>query len=132
MCQQVVYNSNTHAPVIKDNKRNQKVKIFWEMFENELKRILEKHVKILLAMVYCTIRKEGIPILGSYPAYMRTNIYGQRLINMCRFVNLRLMFTNFKKVPKKQKTCRPPNPKLGEFQIDCVAIYIQRGIVKTS
>ena len=61
-------------------------------------------------------------IVGEYPARERTNKNGERLIEICRAHNLILKSTAFKRLPRKQKLWVSPNPNLGEFQIDHVAV----------
>lgn len=116
---------NCHAPINEDNRKNpEKVEKFWEELENEMIKIPDKNIKILIGDFNGQIGKEKKyrKIVGEYPAHKRTNRNGLRLIEICQSFNLKLMSTNFKKLPKKQKTWRSPNPVLGEFQIDHVAI----------
>ncbi|MFP3037177.1 MAG: endonuclease/exonuclease/phosphatase family protein, partial [Candidatus Karelsulcia muelleri] len=116
---------NCHAPINEDNRRNpEKVESFWEGLEQELSKIPGKNIKILLGDFNAQIGREKKfrKIVGDYPAHKRTNRNGERLIEMCRGMNLKLMSTNFRKIPRKQKTWRSPNPALGEYQIDHVAI----------
>lgn len=61
-------------------------------------------------------------IVGDYPAHRRTTKNGERLINLCRKNNLVTISTFYRHHPKKQTTWTPPNPLIGEKQIDHVAI----------
>ncbi|XP_023210652.1 craniofacial development protein 2-like [Centruroides sculpturatus] len=119
---------NCHAPINEDNRKNPtKVEQFWEQLEDEISKIPRENVKILVGDFNAQIGKEKSVrnIVGKYPAHKRTNQNGLRLIELCKAFNLKLMSTNFKKLPRKQKTWRSPNPELGEFQIDHVAISKQ-------
>ncbi|XP_067124356.1 craniofacial development protein 2-like [Centruroides vittatus] len=119
---------NCHAPINEDNRKNPtKVEQFWEQLEDEISKIPRENVKILMGDFNAQIGKEKSVwnIVGKYPAHKRTNQNGLRLIELCKAFNLKLMSTNFKKLPRKQKTWRSPNPELGEFQIDHVAIFKQ-------
>lgn len=116
---------NCHAPINADNRRNlEKVNQFWDLLESEISIIPKNNVKILLGDFNAQIGKEKKfkNIVGEYPAHSRTNRNGERLINMCKMFQLKLMSTHFRKLPRKAKTWRHPNPNLGEFQLDHVAI----------
>ena len=92
--------------------------------ETEILRIPEKNVKILLGDFNTQIGKERKyrDIVGEYSAHKRTNRNGERTIALCRSFQLKLMSTHFRKIPRVAKTCVSPNPNLGEFQLDHVAI----------
>ena len=94
---------------------------------NLRKYILEnsqRHVKTLMGDFNAQLGKEKKfrKTIGKFPAHKWTNQNGQRLLETCKTFNLNIMSTYFKKTPSKQKTWRSPNPYLGEFQIDRVAI----------
>ncbi|KAI5720012.1 hypothetical protein M8J77_000651 [Diaphorina citri] len=116
---------NCHAPINVDNKKNpNKVDQYWESLEHEVSKIPTSNVKILLGDFNAQIGRERkhSKTVGPYPAHKRTNRNGERLIELCKGNNLKLMSTHFKKLPKQQKTWKSPNSNLGEFQIDHVAI----------
>lgn len=116
---------NCHAPINEDNRRNpQKVNEFWDLLESEIANIPKNNVKILLGDFNAQVGKEKKfkNIVGEYPAHLRTNRNGERLINMCKMFQLKLMSTHFRKLPRKAKTWISPNPNLGEFQLDHIAI----------
>lgn len=116
---------NVHAPTNIDNKKEpEKTEKFWEKLENEMSRIPNDDVKILLGDFNAQIGKERKyrKTVGNYPAHKFTNKNGMRLIELCQQNNLKIMSTSFRKDPKKQKTWRSPILQLGEFQIDHVAI----------
>ena len=117
--------NNYHEDINEDNKKNpQKVDDFWDLLEAEILRIPEKNVKILLGDFNTQIGKKGKyrDIVREYLADKRTNRNGERLITLCRSFQLKLMSTHFRKLPRKAKTWVSPNPNLGEFQLDHVAI----------
>ncbi|XP_008485801.1 craniofacial development protein 2-like [Diaphorina citri] len=116
---------NCHAPINNDNKKNpQKVETYWETLDYELSKIPMSNVKILLGDFNAQLgpEKRYKTTVGDYPAHKRTNKNGERLIELCKGFNLKIMSTSFKKLPRKQKTWKSPNLSLGEFQIDHVAI----------
>lgn len=116
---------NAHAPINIDNKKNKvKVEIFWDKLDDMIQKIPEKNNVILLGDFNAQVGKEKRfrNVVGCYPAHNRTNQNGIRLIELCQAHNLVLKSTSFKKLPRKQKTWISPNPLLGEFQLDHVAI----------
>lgn len=116
---------NAHAPINEDNKKNkEKVETFWNQLDDLMQKIPDKNNVILLGDFNAQIGKEKKykTIVGNYPAHNRTNRNGIRLIELCQAHNLILKSTAFKKLPRKQKTWVSPNPNIGEFQLDHVAI----------
>lgn len=116
---------NVHAPINRANKTNkEETDIFWEELEEIIMKIPNKHTVILLGDFNAQLGREKKfrHIVGNYPAHHRTNRNGERLIGLCKAANLIMKSTAFKHLPRKQKTWSSPNPKLGEFQIDHVAI----------
>lgn len=116
---------NSHAPINRDNgKFPEKVEKHWELLEDITTKIPQHHVKILVGDFNAQIgkEKENRKTVGEYPAHKRTNKNGKRLISFCKMFNLKLMSTYFKALPRKKKTWVCPNSKMGEFQIDHVAI----------
>lgn len=116
---------NAHAPINKENRTNsEKVELFWDKLDDVLQNIPDKHNIILLGDFNAQIGKEKKfrKVVGKYPAHKRTNKNGERLIEICQSHNLILKSTTFKKRPQKQKTWVSPNPHMGEFQLDHVAI----------
>lgn len=116
---------NAHAPINEDNRKNkEKVEAFWNQLDDIIQKIPDKNIIILLGDFNAQIGKEKKykKIVGDYPAHKRTNRNGVRLIELCQAHNLILKSTAFKKLPRKQKTWISPNPSLGEFQLDHVAI----------
>lgn len=116
---------NAHMPINQENKTNpEKVNKSWEILENTLSKIPHNHVKVLMGDFNAQLGKERKyrKTVGSFPAHKWTNLNGQRLVEICKTFNLKIMSTHFKKTPSKQKTWRSPNSYLGEFQIDHVAI----------
>ncbi|XP_046831398.1 uncharacterized protein LOC124429781 [Vespa crabro] len=113
---------NCHAPINKDNKKNpNKVEEFWD---DEMSKIPKSNVVILLGDFNAQIGRERIhrPIVGEYAAHQRTNRNGMRLITICKNYQMKVMSTFFRKLPRRAKTWISPNPMLGEFHIDHVAI----------
>lgn len=116
---------NAHAPINEDNKKNkEKVETFWNQLDDLMQKIPDKNNVILLGDFNAQIGKEKKykTIVGNYPAHNRTTRNGIRLIELCQAHNLILKSTAFKKLPRKQKTWVSPNPNIGEFQLDHVAI----------
>lgn len=116
---------NVHAPINEDNKRNpENTDTFWEELEDVISKVPERHTIILLGDFNAQLGKERKykHIVGEYPAHLRTNRNGERLVGLCRAFNLVMKSTAFKRLPRKQKTWTSPNNLLGEFQIDHVAI----------
>lgn len=116
---------NAHAPINEDNKKNkEKVETFWNQLDDLMQKIPDKNNVILLGDFNAQIGKEKKykTIVGNYPAHNRTNRNGIRLIELCQAHNLIFKSTAFKKLPRKQKTWVSPNPNIGEFQLDHVAI----------
>lgn len=116
---------NAHAPINIDNKKKkEKVQLFWDKLDDTIQKIPEKHCVILLGDFNAQVGREKRfrHVVGNYPAHNRTNQNGIRLIELCQAHNLVLKSTSFKKLPRKQKTWMSPNPLLGEFQLDHVAI----------
>lgn len=116
---------NCHAPINDDNKENpNKVDEFWDLLDDEISKIPQSNVVILLGDFNAQIGREKIyrPIVGEYAAHQRTNKNGMRLITLCKTFQLKLMSTFLKKRPRKARTWISPNPMLGEFQLDHVAI----------
>lgn len=95
---------NCHAPINEDNKSNpEKVEKYWESLEYELSKIPIKNINILLGDFNAQIGNERKykRTVGEYPAHKRTNKNGERLIQLCRGFNLKLMSTNFRHLPRK-------------------------------
>lgn len=116
---------NAHAPINEDNRKNkEKVELFWEQLDDVVQKISEKHNILLVGDFNAQVGKEKKykKVVGNYPAHNRTNQNGMRLIELCQAHNMILKSTAFKKLPRKQKTWISPNPHLGEFQLDHVAI----------
>lgn len=116
---------NAHMPINQENKTNpEKVNKSWDTLENTISKIPQNHVKILMGDFNAQLGKERKfrKTIGNFPAHKWTNQNGQRLVELCKTFNLKIMSTHFKKAPSKQKTWRSPNSYLGEFQIDHVAI----------
>lgn len=116
---------NVHAPTNQANKRDPEgTDRFWEEIEDIMSKVPDKNTIILLGDFNAQIGKERKfqNIVGNYPAHRRTNRNGERLIELCKAFNLVMKSTAFKHLPRKQKTWKSPNPNLGEFQIDHVAI----------
>lgn len=116
---------NVHAPTNQANKTNkEETDKFWEELEDVIMKIPRKHSIILLGDFNAQMGREKKfkDIIGNYPAHRRTNRNGERLVQLCKSTGLIMKSTAFKHLPRKQKTWTSPNPSLGEFQIDHVAI----------
>lgn len=116
---------NAHAPINADNRKFPDiVDLFWEDLEETISQVPKQNTVILVGDFNAQIgsEKKFRNIVGEYPAHKRTNTNGERLINLCKSFNLVLKSTAFKHLPRKQKTWVSPNPALGEFQLDHVAI----------
>jgi len=116
---------NAHAPINADNRLDsEKVDTFWDTLEDTISKVHTSHTVILLGDFNAQIGRERKfrNTVGDYPAHKRTNTNGERLIDLCRSTGLLLKSTAFKHLPRKQKTWTSPNPMIGEFQIDHVAI----------
>lgn len=116
---------NAHAPINADNRRDpDTVETFWEILENTISKVPKFHTVILLGDFNAQVGRENKfrNTVGSYPAHKRTNTNGERLIELCRSTGLLMKSTAFKHLPRKQKTWTSPNPMIGEFQLDHVAI----------
>lgn len=116
---------NAHAPINEDNKKDpEKVEQFWENLENEMLKIPVNHTKILMGDFNAQLgtEKKFVGTVGKYPAHRRTNKNGERLVHLCKGQDLRIMSTHFRAKCAKKKTWVSPNPMLGEFQLDHVAV----------
>ncbi|MXP61689.1 reverse transcriptase domain-containing protein [Pantoea sp. Taur] len=116
---------NAHAPINVDNKRDpDKVDEFWGELEEAVHRIPRNNVKILLGDFNAQIGREKKfrETVGFHPGHYRTNRNGERLIGLCREAGLKIMSTHYKNKMSRKKTWVSPNPNLGEFQLDHVAI----------
>lgn len=116
---------NAHAPIDIDNiKDPETVETYWELLENKIREIPKNHVIILLGDFNAQLGKEPEfqDIIGKYPAHKKTKKNGQRLVQLCRNTGLLLKSTFFCKSVKRMKTWTSPNPLIGEFQLDHVAI----------
>ncbi|XP_046834337.1 uncharacterized protein LOC124431022 [Vespa crabro] len=116
---------NCHAPINEDYKKSpNKVEEFWDLLDDEMSKIPKSNVVILLGDFNTQIGREvyHIPIVGEYAAHQRTNRNGMRLVTICKNFQMKVMSTFFRKLPRRAKTWTSPNPMLGEFQIDHVAI----------
>lgn len=116
---------NFHAPTNETNKKDPKsVDKLWEKLEETIDKVPKHHSIILIGDFNAQIGKEkkNQKVVGDYPAHRRTNRNGERLIEVCRNCDLKLKSTSFKHLPRKMKTWKHPNPTMGEFQLDHVAI----------
>lgn len=116
---------NAHAPTNVDNKKNPKeTEKYWQTLNKTMSKIPRNNTAILIGDMNAQLGKERInrKTIGKYPAHKHTNKNGTRLVDLCIQHNLKIMSTSLRKAPKKQKTWRSPVQKLGEFQIDHVAI----------
>ncbi|XP_014286812.1 craniofacial development protein 2-like [Halyomorpha halys] len=97
---------NAHAPINEDNKKNsEKVEQFWEILEKEMIKIPQNHVKILLGDYNAQIGKEKRynNIVGEYPAHKWTNRNGERLVQLCKISDLKLMLTHYRTKPVRKR-----------------------------
>ncbi|KAI5715793.1 hypothetical protein M8J77_022481 [Diaphorina citri] len=116
---------NFHAPTNETNKKDpESVDKLWEKLEETIDKVPKHHSIILIGDFNAQIGKEkkNQKVVGDYPAHRRTNRNGERLIEVCRNCDLKLKSTSFKHLPRKMKTWKHPNPMMGEFQLDHVAI----------
>ena len=116
---------NVHAPTNHHNKSDpETVENFWESLEETSNKIPGHHVKILLGDFNAQLGKEKKfrDITGPHTKNKRTNKNGERLIDFCRNLVLKIMSTLFQKPAHKLTTWRSPNLKQGEYQIDHIAI----------
>lgn len=116
---------NAHAPTNIDNKKKpEEVEKYWEILERTMSKIPQKDVKILLGDFNAQIGRERKyrSIAGKHSAHHNTNKNGERLIDICRQFGLKIMSTALLKKPSKKKTWRSPINRIGEYQIDHVAI----------
>lgn len=116
---------NVHAPTNdKNNKAIEETEQFWEELDQLISGISDTHIKILLGDFNAKIGKEKRfrTVVGKWPAHKFTNRNGTRLIDLCIDHGLILETTRFKRKPHKLMTWKCPNVKLGEFQIDHVAM----------
>lgn len=116
---------NVHAPTNQMNKLDPVgTDKFWEDLEECMANIPSENAIILVGDFNAQVGKEQKyqSIVGRYPAHTRTNCNGKRLIELCKAFQLIMKSTAFKHLPRKQKTWVAPNSRLGEFQIDHVAI----------
>ncbi|XP_035724084.1 uncharacterized protein LOC118442506 [Vespa mandarinia] len=110
---------------MKYNKKNpNKVEGFLDLLDHKMYKIPKSNEVILLGDFNAQIGRERIhrPIVGEYAAHQRTNRNGMRSITICKNFQMKVMSTFFGKLPRRAKTWISPNPMLGEFQIDHVAI----------
>lgn len=61
-------------------------------------------------------------IVGEYPANKRTSKNGERLIQIYKNLNLKIMSTNSKAISNKKKTWISTNSCMGEFQLHHVTV----------
>ena len=116
---------NVYAPTNDKNvKDREQVDKFWEELDQLIPNIPDTHIKILLGDFNAKIGRERRcrTVVGKWPAHKLTNKNGQRLIELCIDHGLILETTRFKRQPHKLMTWKCPNIKLGEFQIDHVAM----------
>ena len=116
---------NAHAPTNADNKKNpEETEKYWQILNRTMIKIPKNNTKILIGDFNAQLGKEksNRKTIGEYPAHRHTNKNGMRLVDLCLQHNLKIMSTSLRKAPKKQKTWRSPVQRLGEFQIDHIAI----------
>ena len=97
---------NVHAPINNDNKLNlEKVEEFWDNLEGEILKLPVQNVKILKGDFNAQLgsEKKFYNTIGKYPAHRRTNKNGERLVNLCERLNLKIMSMHFKAKPSKKK-----------------------------
>ena len=73
---------NAHAPINKENITDSKnVDKYWEILEEEVSKIPQNHVKILLGDFNAQLGKERKyrKTIGEYPAHKWTNRNGQAI-----------------------------------------------------
>lgn len=74
---------NVHAPLKKDNKvKPYKVEEYWKLLENEIHKIRNDDIKVLLEDFNALIEKEKVyrKFVGNIPAHKKTNKNGIRPI----------------------------------------------------
>ncbi|KAI5743682.1 hypothetical protein M8J77_021057 [Diaphorina citri] len=116
---------NFHAPTNDSNSKDpETTDQLWEKLEEVIEKVPEHHTVLLIGDFNAQIGKERKfrNIVGDYPAHKRTNKNGERLIEVCKSCDLVLKSTAFRHLPRKAKTWKHPNPLLGEYQLDHVAI----------
>ncbi|KAI5751635.1 hypothetical protein M8J77_009428 [Diaphorina citri] len=116
---------NFHAPTNDSNRKDpETTDRLWEKLEEIIEKVPEHHSILLIGDFNAQVGKEKKfrNIVGDYPAHKRTNKNGERLVEICKSCNLVLKSTAFRHLPRKSKTWKHPNPLLGEYQLDHVAI----------
>ncbi|KAI5743680.1 hypothetical protein M8J77_021036 [Diaphorina citri] len=116
---------NFHAPTNDSNRKDpETTDRLWEKLEEIIEKVPEHHSILLIRDFNAQVGKEKKfrNIVGDYPAHKRTNKNGERLVEICKSCNLVLKSTAFRHLPRKSKTWKHPNPLLGEYQLDHVAI----------
>lgn len=116
---------NAHAPTNDKNKKDKAgTEHFWSTLDKVMTDVDKRGVTILLGDFNAQIgmeRKFRGPV-GDYPAHKRTNKNGERLVDLCRRHKMRIMTTHYKAKASKKMTWVSPGNRIGEKQLDHVAI----------